>query len=105
AQAVRAALLLLDLLEFFRVVAPAAIGRERARVMVTDHFAHPFVAMPRANLIDHDRLALKGHQVRRLSAHAPARVVGVDGILLFDLFAGLFGMPRNRAMARAPSNG
>jgi hypothetical protein len=96
---------LLDLLEFFRVVAPAAICRERALVMVADHFADFFIAMSRANLIDHDRLALKGHQLRRLSTHAPARVVGMDGLLLFDLFTRLFLMARDGAMAGPQSNG
>ena len=36
---------------------------------------------------------------RRLSTHAPPRVVGMDCLLLFDLFTRLFVMARDRAIA------
>ena len=49
--------------------------------MIADRFAHFFVAMLPANLVDRLLAAFKDHQLSRCPIDAPAGVVGVDGFL------------------------
>src|SRR5205814_3060394 len=77
------AFLLIDGLEFIRVVALTAITDHHPGVVAGNDFPYFFVAMSRPDLIHRFPSGVEAHQKSRLAAHLPAGVIGVhEGSLL-----------------------
>ena len=70
-------LLLFHTRQSLSVVAPRSISHHHSRIVGRHNLSDLFVTMTTAHLVHRGIFGLERHQERRLSAHSPARVVGV----------------------------
>ncbi|CAI8026437.1 hypothetical protein GBAR_LOCUS15184 [Geodia barretti] len=73
----RQTLLLSHSRQSLSIVAPRSIGHHHSRIVGRYNLPDLLVTVTRAHLVHRGVIGLERHQERRLSAHSPARVVGV----------------------------